>query len=72
MYDRNLCVTDFILTVWISHVFACKSRKYDTILPNYFIFEDKELSDLISPIWDHENLKGVEKHGGSYWLRINK
>jgi hypothetical protein len=47
-------------------------EKYDTILPNYFIFEDKELSDLISPIWDHVNLNGVEKHGGSYWIRINK
>jgi hypothetical protein len=47
-------------------------KKYETILPNYFISEDKELSDLISPIWNHENLKDVEKHGGSYWIRINK
>ena len=47
-------------------------QKYDTILPNYFISEDKELSNLIFPIWNHENLKGVERHGGSYWIRINK
>ena len=44
--------------------------KYETILPNYFISEDKELSELIAPIWDHENLKDVERHGGSYWIRI--
>jgi hypothetical protein len=44
--------------------------KYETILPNYFISEDKELSELIAPIWDHENLKNVERHGGSYWIRI--
>jgi hypothetical protein len=46
-------------------------EKYHTILPNYFIFEDKALSELISPIWNHKNLQGVEQHGGSYWLKIN-
>jgi hypothetical protein len=45
--------------------------KYDTIFPNFFISEDKELSELISPIWNHANLHGVEKHGGSYWIRMN-
>jgi len=45
--------------------------KYKTILPNYFISEDKALSNLISPIWNHPNLTNVEKHGGSFWLQIN-
>ena len=44
--------------------------KYKTILPNYFISEDKELSEIISPMWNHSNLKNVERHGGSYWLMI--
>jgi hypothetical protein len=47
-------------------------EKYETILPNYFISEDEELSGLISSIWEHDNLKNVEKHGGSYWIRINE
>ena len=47
-------------------------KKYETILPNYFIYEDKELSQLISPIWQHDNLQNVEKHGGSYWLKIDE
>lgn len=46
-------------------------RKFQTILPNYFISEDEELAEIISPMWDHPNLKGVEEHGGSFWLRIN-
>jgi hypothetical protein len=41
-------------------------------LPNYFIHKDKELSDLISPIWNHEKMENVERHGGSFWLRINE
>ncbi|MCE2743673.1 MAG: hypothetical protein LW701_08920 [Fluviicola sp.] len=46
--------------------------KYKTILPNYFISEDKELSEIISPMWNHSNLKNVERHGGSYWLMIGE
>lgn len=41
------------------------------LLPNYFISEDSELSAVISPIWNHENLSGVERHGGSFWFQIN-
>lgn len=45
--------------------------RYRTILPNYFISEDKQLSGLIEPMWEHPNLVGVERHGGSFWLEIN-
>jgi hypothetical protein len=44
--------------------------KYKTILPNFFISEDKALSEIISPMWVHANLQLVERHGGSYWLEI--
>ncbi len=44
--------------------------RYHTIFPAYFISEDKPLSSMISEIWKHPNLEGVERHGGSYWLRI--
>lgn len=46
-------------------------EKFKTILPNYFISEDTELSKIISPMWDHPNLTNVEKHGGSFWLQIH-
>lgn len=44
--------------------------KFEPVLPNYFISEDKELAELIAPIWEHENLNNVERHGGSFWIRI--
>ncbi len=46
--------------------------KYTPLLPNYFVHQDGELSQLLEPLWDHPNLKGVEKHGGSFWLKINE
>lgn len=47
-------------------------KKYEPLLPNYFIYQDKELSKQIEPIWNHPNLEGVERDGGSFWLRINE
>lgn len=45
--------------------------RYVPLLPNYFISEDDELSGIIESIWNHPNLEGVERHGGSFWFRIN-
>lgn len=47
-------------------------EKYKTIFPAYFISEDEKLSSIISEIWNHPNTKNVEKHGGSFWFRIEK
>lgn len=71
-YPQFMCDRFYSEQYGLAMYLLADPEKYDTILPNYFIFEDKELSDLISPIWNHDNLKEVEKHGGSYWIRINK
>lgn len=71
-YPQFMCDRFYSEQYGLAMYLLANPEKYETILPNYFIYEDKELSDLISPIWNHDNLKGVEKHGGSYWIRINK
>jgi hypothetical protein len=41
------------------------------MIPNYYLSENKQLSQIIEPIWSaipHV----VEKHGGSFWLKIEK
>ncbi len=45
-------------------------RRYQPTMPNFFVSEDAELSSIIAPVWEHENLKGVERHGGSFWMEI--
>jgi len=71
-YPQFMCDRFYSEQYGLAMYLLANPKKYETILPNYFISEDKELSTLIAPIWEHENLKGVEKHGGSYWLRINE
>jgi len=69
-YPQFMCDRFYSEQYGLAMYLLANPGKYETILPNYFIFEDKELSDHIAPIWQHDNLKGVERHGGSYWIRI--
>jgi len=70
-YPQFMCDRFYSEQYGLAIYILANPSKYKTILPNYFISEDKELSDLISPIWQHENLQNVERHGGSYWIQIN-
>lgn len=71
-YPQFMCDRFYSEQYGLAIYLLANPKRYETILPNYFIYEDKELSELISPIWQHNNLQNVEKHGGSYWLRINE
>ncbi|MBK9222422.1 MAG: class I SAM-dependent methyltransferase [Saprospiraceae bacterium] len=71
-YPQFMCDKFYSEQYGLAMYLLANSKKYETILPNYFISEDKELSEMISPIWEHDNLKNVEKHGGSFWIKINE
>jgi len=71
-YPQFMCDRFYSEQYGLAMYLLANPKKYETILPNYFIYKDKELSQLISPIWQHDNLQNVEKHGGSYWLKIDE
>lgn len=71
-YPQFMCDRFYSEQYGLAMFLLANSKKYEPLLPNYFIFEDKELSSHIEPIWKHENLQGVEKHGGSFWLKIKE
>lgn len=71
-YPQFMCDRFYSEQYGLAMYLLANPEKFKTILPNYFIFEDKELSASIAPIWQHENLNGVERHGGSFWIKINK
>lgn len=70
-YPQFMCDRYYNEQYLLSAFLLANPEKYKTILPNFFISEDSELSKVIAPIWNHPNLNNVEKHGGSYWLQIN-
>lgn len=69
-YPQFMCDRFYSEQYGLAMYILANPSKYITIMPNYFIHEDKELSQRIAPIWQHKNLKNVEKHGGSYWIKI--
>jgi len=71
-YPQFMCDRFYSEQYGLAMYLLANSKRYEPILPNYFISEDNELSELISPIWKHKNLEHVERHGGSFWIRINE
>ena len=69
-YPQFMCDRAYSEQYGLMMYLLANPEKYNAVLPNYFISEDAELSKILSPIWEHENLKGVERHGGSFWLQI--
>ncbi len=69
-YPQFMCDRAYSEQYVLAAFILANPVKYKTILPCFFISEDKELSSVIAPMWEHENLSGVERHGGSYWIEI--
>ncbi len=70
-YPQFMCNRAYSEQYGLAPYLLANPLKYKTILPNYFISEDLELSAVLEPLWAHQNLKNVEKHGGSFWIQIN-
>ena len=47
-----------------------EGTRFDVVLPNHFVSHDPELSAVLDPMWADPHFEGVERHGGSFWLRI--
>jgi hypothetical protein len=70
-YPQFMCDRFYNEQYMLAAFLLANPKKYKTLMPNYFVSEDSELKQLTAPYWKHENLTGVEQHGGSFWLQIN-
>ncbi len=69
-YPQFMCDRFYTEQYGLAMYLLANSARYKTLLPNYFIYQDPELSSILEPIWNHPNLQDVESHGGSFWLQI--
>jgi hypothetical protein len=69
-YPQFMCDRFYNEQYMLAMALIANPDKYEILLPNYFISVDKELSSSIDYIWLNENMKGAERHGGSFWFRI--
>ncbi len=70
-YPQFMCDRFYSEQYGLAMYLIANPEKYNTLMPNYFVFEDEELAGMLSPLWQHAHLQGVEQHGGSFWLRIS-
>lgn len=69
-YPQFMCDRFYSEQYGLAMYLLANASKYQPILPNYFISEDAPLAAILAPIWNHPSLQSVEKHGGSFWLKI--
>lgn len=55
-----------------AYLLADKGREVEIVFPSAYISHDRKLSKVLDPLWKTSNLKDVEQHGGSFWVRIKK
>lgn len=70
-YPQFMCNRFYSEQYGLAILLLANPQRYTPIFPSYFIHLNSELSALIAPMWDSPNLAGVERHGGSFWLRIS-
>lgn len=71
-YPQFMCDRFYSEQYGLAIAVMANPTRYQTIFPAYFVSEDAALSGLIAGIWEHANTAGVERHGGSYWLKIGE
>jgi len=69
-YPQFMCDRFYSEQYGLAMYILANPDKYQTLFPCYYVSENKALAKMIEPIWEHENLIGVERHGASYWIQI--
>ena len=71
-YPQFMCDRFYSEQYGLAIALLANPVRYQSIFPAYFISEDTALSTVIANIWEHPNTQGVERHGGSFWLKIGE
>ncbi len=71
-YPPEMCERYYSEQYGLAMLLMANPGRYRPILPNFFISEDPELDMILEPLWEHPNLEGAERHGGSFWLEIKE
>jgi hypothetical protein len=64
-YDR-FYTEQYLLAVLL----LAPGSEVDTVLPGWFVSHDPSLMHALDDLWDDPRMEGVERHGGSFWLKM--
>ncbi|MCA1762723.1 MAG: class I SAM-dependent methyltransferase [Flavobacteriales bacterium] len=69
-YPQFMCDRFYSEQYGLAFFLLANPQKYTPILPNYYASQTADLANVIADVWNHPNLKGVERHGGSFWFSV--
>ena len=69
-YPQEICNRYYSEQYALAAFILADPIRYHTIMPCYFVSEDKELSGILDPLWQDPSMPVAEHHGASYWLQI--
>jgi hypothetical protein len=70
-YPQEMCDRFYSEQYMLAAFLLANPKKYEVIFPGIFVSEDQALANSLMPIWQSANTQHVERHGGSFWLKIN-
>ena len=70
-YPQFMCDRFYNEQYMLAATLLANPEKYKILLPLYFISQDNELQKSLDHFWQNKNLINVERHGGSFWFKIN-
>jgi len=70
-YPQFMCDRFYSEQYGLAAFLLANPQRYHTLMPNYFVSEDAELNKILEPLWNDGKMPNVEKHGGSYWIKIH-
>lgn len=71
-YPQFMCDRAYSEQYVLAAFILANPKRYKPLMPNYFVSEDPDLSQVLAPLWQQPALRGVEKHGGSFWFVIGE
>lgn len=71
-YPQEFCDRYYSEQYMLAAFLMADPIRFNTIMPCYFVSEDKGLREMLEPLWKHPAMPKIETHGASYWLRINR
>jgi hypothetical protein len=70
-YPQNMCDRFYSEQYMLAAFLLANPSKYEVVFPGIFVSEDQALAKQLEPIWNSSNTSNVERHGGSFWFRVN-
>lgn len=70
-YPQFMCDRYYNEQYILAAALLSNPEKFKILLPLYFISMDNELQKSLDHFWKNKNLLNVERHGGSFWFKVN-